>query len=231
MRNDFDVLIQRFRGLKPVDRTKSFGRIATFFSNSFSIVEKRVNNKSQPINFIDRIAFNNFTVNSVTVIEVYLKDIVLSYSKWDEKGYSKLLKEKITLSDAFELFNKERITREHIISHYYKFQNFASINSIFTDLLGTDFYKEIESFSCRLKIIGAETTLIDECPNWRKSLNKLYEVRNRFVHDGVIEKINAIEIIELHSTITYFILATGFYFSSKFQDDFGELTITVTEVD
>ena len=140
----------------------------------------------------ERIVVSNFIVNCVSALETYFKNTILQNARWYNPGLTSLLKEKITLGEAYEMFGQEKISREYIVSHYISLQNFESISAIFSKLTNTDFFKEVESF--KVDWDGQMLTLLEELPDWRSEIIQLYDVRNRYVHDNVIERLSKRDI-------------------------------------
>lgn len=140
----------------------------------------------------ERIVVSNFIVNCVSALEMYFKNTILQNARWHNPGLTSLLKEKITLGEAYEMFGQEKISREYIVSHYFSLQNFESISGIFSKLTNSDFFKEVENF--KVDWNGKTLTLLEEFPDWRSEIIQLYDVRNRYVHDNVIERLSKRDI-------------------------------------
>ena len=124
-------------------------------------------------------ARKDYLVILVTSIEVFCKILVLRFKdKWKKESYAGLLQEKITINDAFEVFNskgKNKLNRVHLIIEFSSFKNIESINSVFSKLLKVeDILDEIDIFAPTFKRIH---------PNWRKELSQLFDTRNKIVHD------------------------------------------------
>ncbi len=142
------------------------------------------------------LAFNNYLVNCITCLEIFYKHMIQSFDRWSEQGYTELLTEKVTLGQAFDLIGNEKITKQYIIANHYSFQNFSTIGKTMSALTQKDFYKEVENYEVtyiggtkegKLDPTDTKTVkLIKDYPDWKKTINKLYEDRNNFVHDGII---------------------------------------------
>ncbi|PKH50941.1 hypothetical protein CXF68_09705 [Tenacibaculum sp. Bg11-29] len=93
----------------------------------------------------------NLIINSVTALEVFIKDSIKGdlYYFAPEKQKN-LLKEKISLYEAYELFRKTKIETEDIIAGYYNFQNLDSISYVLGVLTGRDFFKCINDIKTEL---------------------------------------------------------------------------------
>lgn len=165
------------------------------------------------------LAYNNYLVNLVSALEIFYKHIILS-TNWEEEGYNKLLKEKVTLAESFELFGREKVTRQYIITEYFSFQNFLSISHTFDSLTGKQFYNELEQVS---QIFFANTkkgvsqndqiTLVlkTKYPQWRKTIMELYQVRNKFIHEGIIEGFSKAKFLKTLEVVSaYKAAVTGY---------------------
>ena len=175
------------------------------------------------------IATNNFLVNVVTALELFFKQTITANSFWAEEGYSKLLKDKLSLSEAYDLFTKENISREYIIAHYHSLQNFGNINYVMSSLIGKDFYNEIQNFVVYGDMGEVEpgTVFPDDFenllhlprtyPEWKTTIANVYENRNKFVHDGVICELNYEQVKHIRDVVVLYTHVVNIYIS-----DFGE---------
>lgn len=165
-----------------------------------------------------RLVFNNYFVNLVTSVEVYFREAVIAGNRWNVEGYENLLKEKIPLSEAYNLFGAEKVTRQYIIAHTSSFKNFDSIGHVFTNLIGVDFYKEIEKLGGIFDDasgIWIPENLVKARPNWRKDIVKLYELRNQFVHEGIMHDLSGDEVVNNALLVADFIRASDQCLSDK----------------
>lgn len=158
---------------------------------------------------------NNYLVNCVTSLELYFRSVIVQNKRWDEKGYSKLLNERISLHDAYELFNSDGVTRQYIIAHTNSFQNLDRINNVFSNLMDIDFLKEVENHSVKLDD-ERDYSLKKKVPDWNRRIRKLYEMRNSFVHEGQLNILTKEMIQSIDESINYFQVSSNDYFESKF---------------
>ncbi len=164
---------------------------------------------------VSSVAAHNFVVNCVTGLEVYLRQIILGNKHWDDKGLNSLLKEKLTLGEAYNLFNNEKLTREYIIAHYYSFQNLEAIYEIFSKLTGTDFFVAVEKFKPTHNGLG---TLVEEIPDWRKQFALMFSVRNNFVHEGTLTTLEDSDIDNLYILVVMFVIILDDWLEIKYPD-------------
>lgn len=222
---NLEILRKRYTSdIQPKRRRKGskkmLDRVTEFIFPSYQLLEKSGIFKSKKLSKLKSIAANNFLVNCVTAIEIHLKDVILQNSNWNELGFSDLLKEKISLNDAFEIFNKEKVTREYIIAHSISFQNIESINKVFSSLLKADFLKEVENFKVtpdeeEPSSEEKEMSLLERMPDWRKKMASLYELRNAFVHEGKMKKLTHSEISQYVRVCIFFIHRVDYYVDFK----------------
>ena len=167
---------------------------------------------------------NNFLANIVTSLEIYFKTLIQQYDNWDEEGYKKLFKEKITLSEAFELFNRHKVTRQFLIAEHYSFQNFAILDNVLSCLTGdSNILNKIETFETDLfKINGhrikKRSSLNKLYPEWRKTTTKLFDLRHEYIHEGKTTISTQSEAEDYHDTINTFQNATDDYFKHRYFD-------------
>lgn len=171
------------------------------------------------------IATNNFLVNVVTALELFFKETISANSFWVEDGYFKLLKDRISLSEAYDLFTKENISREYIIANYHSLQNFGNINYVMSALIGKDFYNEIETFIVYGDMGEVEPgTVFPEdfqnllClpmtyPEWKTTISDVYVKRNKFVHDGIIFDLNFDQITHIKDVTILYTHVVSIYIS------------------
>lgn len=147
-------------------------------------------------------ARKNFLVNLVTSLEVFCKGLILQLStKWDERGMSELLQEKITLNQAFELISeskKQELVKEVFIINSYSFSNFESITLVFCKLTGKANLN---------KVLGKKI----RHPNWEQSLGELFKHRNEILHDGKDQIFNPKDINQFKKVVTDYVEALVAY--------------------
>jgi hypothetical protein len=157
-------------------------------------------------------ARRNFVVNLVTVLEVFLKDlIVVQRDRWKHEGFSKVLDEKVSLDEAYTIFKHNKLTRELLITHYYSFQNVDSIKRVFDPLTGKDFLNEIGTYVYRDKD-GAISLSKNEVI---KNLKMLFDLRHRIVHEGLHDRISRKQTEEFDDAVFGIVLIIFDYCTSN----------------
>ncbi len=128
-------------------------------------------------------------VNCVTAIEIHLKSWIVS-REWEQEGYRKLFKDKdkISLADAYEYFNNIRVTPQYLIVNFVSLKNLKSIADVFTCLLNRDFFNEVETQN--YAVLQTEHITLQRFPDWRTTLKDVYEIRNGYVHEGILAKLS-----------------------------------------
>ncbi|SKC47772.1 hypothetical protein [Ohtaekwangia koreensis] len=122
----------------------------------------------------------------VSILEMFLKELIYAIYHWNIKGRDELLeKQSYNLAEAFEVF-KERelvskeITKEYLIAHFNSFQSLQQIEFVFDRLTGKKFFNAISNYSKNTnsgnKDVDISRTLID-----------FFAVRNKIVHECNIE--------------------------------------------
>jgi len=169
---------------------------------------------------VKAIAVHNLLINTVTSLEVFFKHMIIQIKNWDVEGYKTLLSDKITLSEAFDLFHNNQVTREYLIAHYHKFQNFDTIGGIFSKLIGNkDFYKEVERHRVDLIDYKGERRnyiFMEIYPDWRELISNIYQARNAFVHEIEYHAYIKNRLVDvLGCTLTFMLVITN-YLESKY---------------
>lgn len=142
-------------------------------------------------------AMKNFTINLVSAIEIYCKELIIDkHGKWNDEGLRILLdeKDKVKLSELFEIFKIGEVKKEHIILEFHLFENIHVINKVFSLLTGeyknngtgNGAFQFLDNLQ-RLKINDTNTALADtilkEMPDWWANFNTLFEARHQIVHE------------------------------------------------
>jgi hypothetical protein len=126
----------------------------------------------------------NYIINVVTALEIYLKDMIEEFSgSWNNAGFDKLLKEKITLNEAYDWFKDTSATKEKIVARFASFQNISTINNTFSCLFGVnDFLSDLDAFT---RNQGGQLQLfsLKSYPDWKKQLRDMLVLRNKIVHE------------------------------------------------
>jgi hypothetical protein len=164
-----------------------------------------------------QVVYRNFVVNAVTVLEVFLKEMIQEVD-WLEDGYSSLLgKSKVTLTDAYNLFAESKVSRASIISNYYSFQNLTHIDDVFTPLTGKPFIKSL--YSHAIFTHGTTTTLM-ALPEYFKhqyqhdfdvELKRLYATRHLIVHENSEVQLSRSDLNVWYSVVQLFIFSLVAY--------------------
>ncbi len=128
-------------------------------------------------------ARKNFIVNLVTSMEVFLKQVIVECKGvWNKEGFATLLNETITLNEAYDLFKASKIEREHLIGHYYGFQNIGAIDKVFSALTNTKFLNTIGAYKI-LPNQKDDFRLNDIEKDWRKIIESLFQLRHKIIHE------------------------------------------------
>jgi len=138
-------------------------------------------------------------VHSVSLLEVHLRNFIVSNKKhWTESGINELLKDKITLSEAFELFKHpdlKQLEKVHLIAHSSSFQSVGGVDTILSTLYG---FPNNKGF---LKDFEIRQNRTDD--NWLYGVNiiktfySLFEIRNKIVHECNEDDIDEYNFYEL----------------------------------
>jgi hypothetical protein len=122
----------------------------------------------------------------VSILEMFLKELIYAIHHWNIKGRDELLeKQSYNLADAFEVF-KERelvskeITKEYLIAHFSSFQSLPQIDFVFSKLTGKNFFKAISDYSNRTNSENKDVDI-------NRTLIEFFEIRNRIVHECDVE--------------------------------------------
>jgi len=165
-----------------------------------------------------RLAISNLIVNQVTAIEVYFRNIIIYNSRWSSQGIEALMKEKITLADAYNLLKKGNVRLENIIAETFPFNDLTKIGSTMQALTccSKDFWIEVQEHEVdTLDSDRGVVTLnfVDLYPDWRKDLESMYVERNRYIHEGILSKQNVNSTINLNQLIKHLAGHTSQYLS------------------
>jgi hypothetical protein len=199
----------------------ALGRITVYYALLDSVeksksVEKIDNDdKGQILKWVAR---QNFVINAVTTLELFLKESIVEMSgRWNEDGFKKLLEQSVSLNEAFHLMRlNSKVTKEAVLSYFSSFQSIESIDKVFSDLVGEkNFIKQLDRFVKSERIIGDVQlrekselyTLFCLTEKWRKRLVELFRYRNQFVHEGEfsfeVDAGYAEDVLELVLTFAY----------------------------
>lgn len=177
-------LRKQYGSISPLNASETFGEILQAAITLQSAVEKLDCDVA-----LKHQARKNLIVNVVSGLENFFRDLVIQYEgHWSHEGLNSLLKEKITLGEAYDLFKDTAISKEILVAKSSSFQNIESINYVYTTLTGVkDFYSTLEHFaeiverakSCKdFFLITIKAT-----PGWRVDLHKLFQLRHKIVHE------------------------------------------------
>jgi hypothetical protein len=167
-------------------------------------------------------------VHLVSIIEVFLKEVIIDYSEmWSKKGVEELLNDKenkFTLSESYDLFGKSdrQITPAHLISHFASFQNIASIDKVFSPLTGTKFFNAIIKFNIVLHEFSPELSFAELKIDLTKALSEIYELRHKIVHECEPGELSKERIIQYQKVIYIFATTLIDYLDTR--EDLNEYT-------
>ncbi|MEJ1242098.1 HEPN domain-containing protein [Chryseolinea sp. T2] len=129
---------------------------------------------------LNRIVRQNFFINAITCLEVYIKDtIVHRADAWSPEGLDKLLTINLTLKDAAKLLSIKDATPTLLYSHYRNYSNLKSIADDLNLLVKPkiDFINFINKQMPKADEVGNNTF-----EEWESALEEMYELRHEFVH-------------------------------------------------
>lgn len=187
---------------KLIERIKTFRRLkaASLYRFIDSVTEcyevARLIDLHSRSKAVKNQAKKNFIINMVSCLEVLLKEIIVeNRGNWNRDGLDSLLKEKITLLDAFDLFKDYRPAKEDLLSISASFQNLQSIETVFDKLTKKNFLYEVGQYSYEFtdeqkRLFAKSDTLVfnRDIPGWKKLLMQIYEHRHTFVHESTYKK-------------------------------------------
>ena len=203
-----------FRKRKVKSKKGLESQYLSFLYESYELLWRSRYFESRAFSKSKKLAINNYLVNLITGLEVYLRGVIMQNKKWNESGYERLLKkEKISLVDAFDLFKKEKVTMQFIVAQTFSFQNLRIIDNVFSELTATKFLKEIElhPIADEIKPLILKTLH----PNWRRDLTRLYEIRNKFVHEGNLDGYKELSQLDLNSLFMDFQMAISDFLEKR----------------
>ncbi len=135
-------------------------------------------------------ARKNFIINCITALEVFLKDMVLviidmqTENNHRANGIKLLLKEKITLEEAYKLFYKKDVSIGIIIISKYSFHNLETIDQILSVITKENFLEKLGKFKVRDDKEKIKFILDKKYSNknWRNILAEFLNLRHQYVH-------------------------------------------------
>lgn len=164
------------------NRIKSYNEFSETRSNAYDLL------RLAEVHGVSRQKYEArkaFVVTLVSALEVFIKEIIIeNHGKWNKEGFSKLLTEKVTLDQAYNIFKVYGVKREVIIAKTHSFQNLENISHVFNCLTGKkNFLDDLEEYKWDLGE-GGYLQLIKISPNWRKDLANLFALRHKIVHEN-----------------------------------------------
>lgn len=201
-----------------------------------SIFHKKVAESVKLVTFVERKskissvklnARKNYVINLVTAAEVYFKDLVKILPEFQEvkrdlSGLRRLLDEKITIWDAFQLFKNKKVGKSikigNIISVSFSFQNLEQIDFVFSQILLIKFLDKVEEHKRRLNEIEQDffkvktLCLKSNLPQWRRTIADLFNARHDIVHEVCfVDKLSYKQISRFWCNIVCFIYAVDYF--------------------
>lgn len=160
-------------------------------------------------------ARKQFVINSITSMEVLLKDCFIDLLEFDKLAdkFPEYCDKNFSLED-FDYFEDKDILNSEVISSYYNFQNLYEINKAFSKALDVNFFDELKDhkFWYDKKIKKGFLKLGD----FYTKLDKLINLRHDFVHDINFDfKIYKREIDQISHFCMTFMLILEDYISDK----------------
>jgi hypothetical protein len=158
-------------------------------------------------------ALSHYVISDITAMEVYFKDIFLAIFKY-RKGSRDLLEKchKAKLFDDkfdFEQMIKieyENYTLPYIVLQYQNFQDIDKINTVFTAIVGKDFFKLCSEYKGEFEPeIKTSNPFLNR--NWKNQLEKYVKLRHDLIHDFNPKlRLEHTEIMKLHWNMRMFVL-------------------------
>jgi len=181
-----------------------------YLDDAFWIAATTIHDKSKSSMNEKRLATSNLIVNHVTGIEAFFRNVVVHNKAWSGNGIEALMREKISISDAYSLIQKGNVRLEHVIAETFSFNELSQIGTVMKALTGCtkDFWVEVEEHEVDTLDAGhglVTINFLDMHPDWRKETLEMYKERNRYVHEGVMTKRNSRSTVELHNLVKHLI--------------------------
>ena len=179
----FESIIEKYSKTSRNHKKRSGKTFSSYFrkymlsKQVWSIVEE--NGKDR---YVKIEARKNYIVNIVTALEVFIKDTIRNNSFPIERQ-KELLKDKVTLWEAHELFKSNGIRTEAIIADYYSFQNLDVINRVLSTLYNNKILVEIDNTDLFTEAEHKDLSIKTGRPNWKQELIDLFEIRHDSIHD------------------------------------------------
>lgn len=197
--DDKSKVIERIRTFRKL-RGPSLLRFIDAVTGAYEVA--RIVEGQTRVKLIRSQARKNLIINLVTCLEVLLKEIIQeNKGNWNQEGLNSLLKEKISLTDAFELFKSYRPDKEDLISMSTSFQNIQTIDAIFGKLTNRNFLHEVGQYTYvftqeQKQLFARNEDLVfnRDIPSWKNILKQLYDYRHTFVHEATYKTEVDIEI-------------------------------------
>jgi hypothetical protein len=228
MKSSFEALKKFIASYKPPTNKEGKNALEFLVARTVIAMETRSaaiqNTNVKPS--VKNQAAKNQLVNMVSALEVYLKDVVMEKEdKWREEGLNNLLKEKITLHEAYDHFRNIALSKAAIISKFLSFNSIDSIDHVFSQLFTDKFLDQLEKFEheryAKKKKENPDSihmlfSIVNDS-DWRKHLVNLFAIRNRVVHEFDLDEIlNETEIENIYPSYIAFVNSfTSFISDSK----------------
>jgi hypothetical protein len=143
-------------------------------------------------------ALKNLTINVASAFEIFVKDFIKIVCDKpgfprDEQGIRKIMDEKITLGEAYELFNFEQFSIGNLVSLSKSFLDLTNTITILNQIVAPNFIQEIEEFVVTVTpgeygLYGnIPFSLSSRFPNWQTQISKLLSERHEYVHQSSYE--------------------------------------------
>lgn len=206
-----DKIIEQIKSLR---RRRSLP-IQRYINNCVDCAElQRMVSKADTRKSIKNLAKKNAIVNLITSLEVFLKELIqLNHENWNENGLEELLKDKVTLSHAYDLLSAYRPSKSDLISNHYSFQSLESVDTVFNKLTGKRFLNLVGEYGYKFQDFEKALFKVDELvfdrdlPSWRATLIDIFKLRHQAVHESTDNVDFDIEIYDITIFMTQFGLA------------------------
>lgn len=216
-----------FKARNGVDPIINFYRKVSESVSLINFVESKTKSRLVKLN-----ARKNYVMNLATAAEVYFKDLIkvlpeFKKIKSNSNEISDLLKEQITIMDAFSLFKRRYLGKSlrigDIIAIHNKFENLEKIDSVFSKILGLKFLDEIEQHEHKLSRKETKFFTVDtlhlkvNLPDWRNQVGRLFDKRHEIIHQvSFKDNLSYKEISVFWWRLVCFIYSVDFFIRDKY---------------
>jgi len=210
---NFKLILKKIRESSAKDAGSSMEMLFMSYSLLSGILDS---DEKQFDEELIKIAKHNFVVNLVTTLEIYFKQRILSKTDWEETAYDQFHLEQITINQAFTAFKSDgNISREILIAQSQSFQNFESIDQIFSALTNKKFFKEIGEVKINTLFAFPAVTFDENFPSWKDQVRLIFETRHKFIHEVEMSELTEEKLEQYFNITLVLISAVELYLDQK----------------